>query len=264
MRSRSAHPVRLTTGSARAHSSGLLRWSQCSCGSLSSPGSHLAQERWDPQPSTSPSVGITGSLRRRFFVRASTSSRSAEPTACGGSQGSGAIRRRESAPTARRRPQTDGRLAGFPDRRRTPHPDADRIGVTAVAAKERRATVAAEPFLAAVLGPPHTKPVFARNDPKRARRGVRVRRRRRSTATLAALAMAIAGADERLGHLESHGAAVAATPKREVASRSGFPRVGAGHPTNTTAAVPPTPLSCGSGRRVGARAAGDRTLAGTT
>jgi hypothetical protein len=51
------------------------------------------------------------------------------------------------------------------------------IGVTGIAAKERRATVAAEPLLAAVVRLPHTKPVVARNDPKRARRGVRVESR---------------------------------------------------------------------------------------
>src|SRR6266536_324433 len=95
-----------------------------------------------------------------------------------------------------------------------PHPDADRIGVTGIAAKERRAAVAAEPFLAAVVRLPHAKPVLARNDPKGARCGVRVRRRRRATATLAALAMAIAGDDERLGHLEPDRPTVTATRER--------------------------------------------------
>jgi hypothetical protein len=73
-----------------------------------------------------------------------------------------------------------------------PHPDADRIGVTGIASKERRATVAAEPLLAARIRLPHAKPVLTRNDPKRAGCRMRVRRRRRSTAALAALAMAVA------------------------------------------------------------------------
>jgi hypothetical protein len=83
--------------------------------------------------------------------------------------------------------------------------------VTGIAAKQRRATVATEPFLAALVGLPYSKPVFASDDLKRAGCGVGVRRRRRSAATLASLAMAIAGGDERLGHLESDRPAIAAT-----------------------------------------------------
>jgi hypothetical protein len=65
-------------------------------------------------------------------------------------RGSGAIRRWGSVPTAPRRRQTDGRSAD-PRIVVECHPDADRIGVTGIAAKHRRATVAAEPFLAAVV-----------------------------------------------------------------------------------------------------------------
>ena len=96
-----------------------------------------------------------------------------------------------------------------------PHPDPDRIGVTGIATEERRATVAAEPFLAPVFGLPHAQPVLARNDPKRAGCGMRVRRRRRAATTLAAPAMAIAGDEKRFGYLEAHGPAVAATRERE-------------------------------------------------
>src|SRR5712691_2590356 len=97
-----------------------------------------------------------------------------------------------------------------------PHPDADRIGVIGIAAEERRATVAAEPFLAPAVRLPDPKPVLPRDDPERVGRGVGVRRRGRSAATLAALAVAITGDNERLGHLESDGPAVAATPERDV------------------------------------------------
>jgi hypothetical protein len=117
-----------------------------------------------------------------------------------------------------------------------PHPDADRIGVIGIAAKERRAALAAEPFLAAVVGLPHSKPVRTRNDPKCSARGVGVRRRRRSCPALAALAMAIAGDDERRGHLESDGPAVATTREREVVHlRKRLPPSVLGTDTNTTA-----------------------------
>jgi hypothetical protein len=49
------------------------------------------------------------------------------------------------------------------------HPDSDRVGVVGVAAEQRRATVAAEPFLAAAVRLPYAKLVLTRNDPKRAR-----------------------------------------------------------------------------------------------
>jgi len=95
------------------------------------------------------------------------------------------------------------------------HPDADRIGVAGVAAEQRRATVAAEPFLATAIGLPDSKPVLAGDDLKRAGCGVGAGRCRSSAATLAALAVAIAGDDQRLAHLEPDGTAVAATRERE-------------------------------------------------
>ena len=97
----------------------------------------------------------------------------------------------------------------------SPHPDPDRIGVIGIATEERRATVAAEPFLAPVFGLPQAKPVLARNDPKRAGCGMRVCGRRGAAPTLAALAMAVAGDEKRFGYLEAHGSAVAATRERE-------------------------------------------------
>ncbi len=96
------------------------------------------------------------------------------------------------------------------------HPDTDRICVAGIAAKERRATVATEPLLAAAVRLPCTEPILACNDPKGARCRMRICRCRRSAATLAALAMAIAGDNQRRGHLESDGAAVAATGQDEV------------------------------------------------
>ena len=116
-----------------------------------------------------------------------------------------------------------------------PHPDRDRIGVTGITSEQRRATVAAEPFLAASVRLPDAKPVLARNDPKAARCGVHVRRCRRSTTTLTPFAMAVAGNDERLGHLESDGSAVAATHKGEVIHhQSALLHVAAGCRKNTT------------------------------
>jgi len=95
------------------------------------------------------------------------------------------------------------------------HPDADGIGVVGVSAEQRRATVAAEPFLATAIGLPDSKPVLAGDDLKRARCGVGAGRCRSSAATLAALAVAIAGDDRRLAHLVPDGTAVAATRERE-------------------------------------------------
>jgi hypothetical protein len=117
------------------------------------------------------------------------------------------------------------------------HADADRIGMISIAAKQRRATGATEPFLAAVVRLPHAKPVLASDDPKRARCGVCARRCRRSTATLAALAMAVAGEDEWRGHFEPHGPAVAATREREVFHLlNRLLRVGASRRQSSTAA----------------------------
>jgi len=72
------------------------------------------------------------------------------------------------------------------------HPDADGVGVPGVAAEQRRATVAAKPFLATAIGFPDSKPVLAGDDLKRAGCGVGADRCRSSAATLAALAVAIA------------------------------------------------------------------------
>ena len=83
-------------------------------------------------------------------------------------------------------------------------------------AEERRAVVAAEPLLAALVWSPDAKPVLAGDDPERAVHGVRIRRCRRSAATLAALAVAIARYHGRRGHLEPDGPAVAAAGEREV------------------------------------------------
>jgi len=104
------------------------------------------------------------------------------------------------------------------------HPDADRIGVAGVAAEQRRATVAAEPFLATAIRLPDSKPVLAGHDLKRAGRGVRAGRCCTSAATLAALAMAVAGDDQRLADLEPDGTAVAATGERELVHQAA-PRV---------------------------------------
>jgi hypothetical protein len=84
-----------------------------------------------------------------------------------------------------------------------------------IEAEERRAALAAEPLLAAVLRLPHTQLVLAGHDPERAGCGVGVRCCRRAAATLAALAVAIARYDERLAHLEPDCPAVAATRERQ-------------------------------------------------
>src|SRR3954468_10316075 len=94
------------------------------------------------------------------------------------------------------------------------HADADRIGVAGVAAEQRRAAVAAEPLLAALLGSPDAQPVLALDDSERVRRGVCVGRRGGAAAALAAAAMAVARGHERRGHLVAHGAAVAAARER--------------------------------------------------
>src|SRR4051794_24220618 len=97
-----------------------------------------------------------------------------------------------------------------------PHPDADRIGVARIAAEQRGAAVAAEPLLAAVRGLPDPEPVFAGDDPERARGGMRTRRRRGTAAPLAAAAVAVARRDERLGDLEPDSPAVAAPGERQI------------------------------------------------
>jgi hypothetical protein len=71
-----------------------------------------------------------------------------------------------------------------------------------------------------VVGIPDSEPRLACNDPERTECGVGVRRRCRSAATLAALAVAVAGDDERLGHLESDGPAAAATCERQMGHRN--------------------------------------------
>src|SRR5436305_10419177 len=53
-----------------------------------------------------------------------------------------------------------------------PHANANRIGVGGIVAKQRRAAVATEPFLAAARRPPHTESVLAGDDTKGAGRGV--------------------------------------------------------------------------------------------
>src|SRR5947207_4820997 len=104
------------------------------------------------------------------------------------------------------------------------HADADRIGVARIAAEERGATVAAEPFLAAAVRLPHAKPVLTRDDPKCAGCGVRIRRRCRATPALAALAVAVAGDGERRSHLEPNGPAVAASCEAKLRHLAHRPR----------------------------------------
>jgi len=99
------------------------------------------------------------------------------------------------------------------------HADADWIGVVGVAAKQRRATIAAEPFLPTAVGFPGSQLVLAGDDLKRAGCGMGAGRRCSSAATLATLAVAIAGRDQRLAHLEPDGTAVAATRERKFVHR---------------------------------------------
>jgi hypothetical protein len=99
---------------------------------------------------------------------------------------------------------------------KSPYTNADRVRVTGIAAEQRRATVAAEPFLAAVVRPPDSQPVLTHDDPKRSRRGMGVCGRGRAAAALAAPAMAVARADGRRCYLEPDGAAVATAGEWEV------------------------------------------------
>jgi hypothetical protein len=98
----------------------------------------------------------------------------------------------------------------LPDRRadarifvERPHPNADRLGVTRVGPVDRGPASAAEPLLAAVVGLPHSQHVIARDDPKGAWGRVRLCRGGGTAPPLTSPAMAIAGTDERLGHLVS-------------------------------------------------------------
>src|SRR6188768_2480681 len=85
-----------------------------------------------------------------------------------------------------------------------------------VGAEQRRPALPAEPFLAAALRPPDTKPVLARDDPERLRRRMRLRRGRRTSPPLAAPAVAVARAHERLADLVTNCPAVAAARERKL------------------------------------------------
>src|SRR4051794_41100602 len=77
------------------------------------------------------------------------------------------------------------------------HADPDRVGVAGIAPEQRRAAVAAEPFLAATLRLPLTQPVLAPDDPEGARRGMGVGRCARAAAALTAPTVAVARGHER-------------------------------------------------------------------
>src|SRR4051812_36978107 len=64
------------------------------------------------------------------------------------------------------------------------HADTDRLRVAEVATEDRRAALAAEPFLATVVGLPALQAIRALDDVERARRRVRAGRRRGATAPL--------------------------------------------------------------------------------
>ena len=95
------------------------------------------------------------------------------------------------------------------------HANADPLGMPVVAREDRRATRAAEPFLATVVGLPAPQGLFAGEDAKRVDGGMGARRGGRARPALAATAVAIARAEKLACHLIPHRTAVAATSDRE-------------------------------------------------
>src|SRR5207253_3133292 len=95
--------------------------------------------------------------------------------------------------------------------------DAHDVRIVRAPAPERRAADGAEVLReAAVAGVVAADELLAGQHAKRSGRDPRLRRGGRARAPLAARAVAVAGRDERLGHLEADASAQAATGQRQL------------------------------------------------